>query len=392
MQPIRPRSLHLLTTTLACAAVLLTAGCDDGAPIDELPIDEAPEQDPPYAADVDFAPPVSEPDAPHLLAEEQDGMLIVSGADFRVRIHRSRRVAELNVSRDHLAKWYSIPFTRWSPEATRRLYEVFADDFDFIVMVPASEGQHPALLHDGESVPVSNDIEGLGLPIFDKTGWYGSEGRLQSTVLLGGIGHVVNGPSLRELGERWGNAFLPTAYPNHFGFSDVGGQLGGCSPDEIDPLGHGRYWCNFNGTTNWSPDGASHNDRPYARLELYLMGLIGPEGVPPITWADDGEWVDPDLGIFEGTLRTAKFAELRDGHGKRIPEHVESQRQFRTLFVVVSGGALIDLPLFDSFDTRVAEFAAPEAVINEQPGLFNFFEASSGLATLDAEDLDASLL
>ncbi|MFO7563357.1 MAG: hypothetical protein R6X02_12000 [Enhygromyxa sp.] len=393
MQPIRLRPLHTLTSTLA--ALLLVAGCD-GEALDELPIEEAPddEHEPPFfAAEVDYAPPsIGEPEAPlDLLADEHDGTLIASGSDFRVRLHRSRRVAELIVSRDHLARWYSRPLTRWAPEATQRIYEVFADDFDFIVMVPASEGQHPALLVDGDSVRVSNRVEGLGMTQFDKTAWYGSEGRLQSVVLLGGIKHVVGGPSLRELGKRWGNVFIPTVSPDHFGFSDVGGQLGGCAPDEMEYLGHGRWYCDFNGGTNWSPDGATHNDRPYGRLELYLMGLLGPGAVPPVSWADDGEWVNADLGVFSGTVRTATIDELRATHGERFPDHLDSQKQFRTLFVVISGGDMVDMPMFDSFDSRVAEFAAPEAVINEQPGLFNFFEATSGLATLDPEQLDASL-
>lgn len=400
MQPIR---LHtFLTTTSICAALLLTAGCDEGEPsldlIDNPIVDPSvdpsdnPSEDPSDelpAAD-DFAPPPAQPEAPIQLTEK-DGMLIIEGGDYLVRIHRTRRVAELNVSRDQLAKWYAIPFSRWAPEASRRLYQVFADDFDFIVFVPASEGQHPALTEDGTSVRVSNHVEGLGLAQFDHTDWYGSEGRLQSTVLLGGIKHVVSGPSLRELGERWGNTFVPSDHVDHFGFSDVGGQLGGCSPDQIKPLGHGRWFCDFNGTVNWSPDGATSNDRPYARLELYLMGLIGPEAVPPFTWADQGKWVDPNLGVFEGILRTATIDEARQIHGKRLPAHDEAQKQFRTLFVVVSGGPLIDNPMFHSFDGRVAELAAPYPVVNEQPGMHNFYEATSGLATLDAEDLDASL-
>lgn len=379
--------MHLSTLILTCAAVLSTAGCD-GEPLDDSDIAGA---DAPFEAGQDFVPPVSEPAVPYQTIE-QDGTLIVDGDDFRVRIHRSRRVAELNVSRDQLAQWFAIPFSRWSPQATQRLYRVFADDFDFIVFVPPSEGQHIAILADGTSTRVRNDIEGLGMSLFDKTAWYGSSGRLQSTVLLGGIDHVVAGPSLRELGERWGNnTFIPTGYPDHFGFSDVGGQLGGCAPDQIEPLGHSHYFCDFNGTTDWSPDGANHNDRPYAQLELYLMGLVPPEAVPPTSWAEDGEWVDPDLGIFEGSLKTADIDDLRGIHGKRAPAYDESQTQFRTLFVVVSGGELLDLPLFNRFDVRVAEFAAPESV-PDQAGMFNFFEATSGLASLDAEDLDASLL
>lgn len=367
------RILHTSTLTLTAACLML--GCDVDT-LDVLNDDLAPER---------------EPVEPHQLIVEDNGMLIVEGSDFRVRIHRSHRVAELNVGREHLSKWYGMPFSDWSPEATARLLEVFADDFDFIVLVPASEGQHPAISSDGESVRVRNDVSGLGLPHFDHSELYGSAGRLQHAVLLGGIKHVVNGPSLRELGERWGNAFIPSARPDHFGFSDVGGQLGGCSPDTIEAFGGNRYSCDFNGTSNWSPDGAIHNDRIYARLELYLMGLVGHQGIPPISWADDAEWADQDLGIFEGTVRSTSMDELLEKHGERFPAPADSQRQFRTLFVIVSGGDFIDLPLFHSFDSRVEEFAAPQPVLGEE-GTYNFFEAASGLATLDAEDLDESLL
>ncbi|HVI02226.1 MAG TPA: hypothetical protein VM869_26110 [Enhygromyxa sp.] len=391
MQLTSLRSLHMLTSTLI-AATCLTVGCDSDS-LDAAPGGTGGEE---YALDdldhADYVGPEVEPAEPHQVIENDDGTLIAEGSDFRVRIHRSRRVAELNVSRDHLSQWYGLPFSRWSPEATARLYEVFADDFDFIVFVPASEGQHPAITNDGDSVRVRNDVEGLGLSLFDHTQLFGSEGRLQHAVMLGGIKHVVGGPSLRELGERWGNAFLPSASVDHFGFADVGGQLGGCSPDQIEPLGDNQYFCDFDGTTNWSPDGATHNDRIYARLELYLMGLVSPAGIPAISWADDAQWVDQEHGIFEGSLRSATMDELVQDHGARFPRHDESQRHFRTLFVVVSGGDLIDMEMFNSFDLRVREFAAPKPVINSVPGMYNFFEAASGLAKLDAEDLDASLL
>jgi hypothetical protein len=378
----RPRSWSLVPTILATASVCLALGCET---LDEPELGfDGPDT---------YLPPTDdEPEAPDQQIEliEDNGMIIATGDDFRVRIHRSRRVAELNVSRDQLAQWYAESFPRWSHQATRRLYEVFADDFDFIVFVPASEGQHPAIVDDGQSIRVRNDVSGLGLAIHDHSAFWGSSGRLQSTIMLGGVEHIVSGPSLRELGERWGNAFVPTTDVDHWGFSDVGGQLGGCTPDEIEPLGHDTYQCDFDGTNDWSPDGAIRNDRPYAQLELYLMGLIGAEAVPDIQFADDGEWINPDLGVFSGTLQTATMDELRDQHGKREPALDTSQREFRTLFVMVSGGDLVELPLFHRLDLRVTEFTAPEPWLGES-GMLNFYQATSGLAALDAEDLDAAL-
>jgi hypothetical protein len=383
--------MHLNTRfpvlALACMTITLLAGCDEASDVAEP--DAHAQFEAPGAFGLEFDAANAD-DVPTQLIEE-DGMLLIPGSDFTVRIHRTRRVAELNVSRMQLAEWYAQPFRAWSIEASNRLYEVFADDFDFIVFVPASAGQHVALEHDGESVRVRNDIEGLGLPIYDTSGVYGSSGRLQSTILLGGIQHIVEGPSLRELGKRWGNALVPSSHIGYFGFSDVGGQLGGCSPDQITLVDPGIWWCDFNGTQNWSPSGASQNDRPYARLELYLMGLVGPEGVPSITFAKNGEWLDADHGLFTGTLQTVELEHLRAKHGARTPESAAAQKQFRTLFVVVSGGKLIDYWLFHYFDARVAEFAAPEPVLGV-PGMLNFYEAASGLASLDAEDLDASLL
>ena len=399
MQPIRPRFLNLLTTTLTCAAVLMTAGCDSEPLEDDSEelLDEDLDENPPFEpadeltpAD-EFAPPPSEPAVPYYQLTEDNGMLIAEGQDYRVRIHRSRQVVELNVSDEMLSDWYSRPFSRWAPGATRRLYQVFADDFDFIVFSAATVGQHHGLPHDGESVRVSNDIQGLGLSQFDRTDWYGSQGRLQSAVMLGGIDHVVSGPSLRELGERWGNALVLTSHVDHFGFSDVGGQLGGCSLGTIESVGEDLWYCDFNGTTKWSPDGADRNDRPYAELELYLMGLVPAEAVPPITWAEDGEWVDPNKGLFTGTVETADINDLRAVHGKRYPAHDQSPREFRTLFVVLSSGELIDYPRFHHFDARVREFAAPYNIADQQK-MYNFYEATSGLARLDTKKLDASLL
>src|SRR5690606_20372776 len=98
----------------------------------------------------EFAPPPSEPAVPYYQLTEDNGMLIAEGQDYRVRIHRSRQVVELNVSDEMLSDWYSRPFSRWAPGATCRLYQVFADDFDFIVFSAATVGQHHGLPHDGE--------------------------------------------------------------------------------------------------------------------------------------------------------------------------------------------------------------------------------------------------
>ena len=62
---------------------------------------------------------------------------------------------------------------------SQQVYEYFNDDFDFIFILSVEENQ-PNGLYFGKSYKVKNDIQGLGMSIYDGAAEYGSQGTLKS--------------------------------------------------------------------------------------------------------------------------------------------------------------------------------------------------------------------
>src|SRR5690606_5179852 len=195
-------------------------------------------------------------------------------------------------------------------------------------------------------------------------------------------------PSLHELFHQWGNDALPTASPYHWGFSSVGGQLGGFGSGELVDLGGGDYTATLNG----GPFGTyanSGNDIGYAPLELYLMGLIPADEVPAITFAPDGTWI-ADQQFHTDMLQVVNMDEFIAEYGPRVPGVGEAQTEFRALFIAVCSGDELDVFDFETgsdwwghFDRAVEDFTrtGPSLLY---PDVMNYWEATGGRATLDA--------
>jgi hypothetical protein len=89
--------------------------------------------------------------------------------------------------------------------AYRKLYGVFPDVFDLVVLTPGLQLFRPDGF--GENVPyqvaVSNAVEHIGLPIMDNSATFGSAGRLTSAVYTSfGTIQIVD----HELAHGWGAA------------------------------------------------------------------------------------------------------------------------------------------------------------------------------------------
>lgn len=314
------------------------------------------------------------------------GEVELEGLDHRVRIHSSHRVVELQIPAAELDGWMRGDYPELAAASTARLYQWWRDEFDFIVF--ATEGWQPraTIPYSGKYIAVKNHVAGIGLPLFDRGAEYGSAGRLQGILHLNGTSAVMFGPSLHELGHRWGNYVLPSAYPSHWGLADVGGQLGGFGEGELDPLGSSRYHATLDGGT-WGPVANNGNSVGYAPIELYLMGLLAPGEVPPVVSAGDGEYLGS--GEFVGAVATTEIEAIIADHGVRVPDHGLAQREFSVLFVVLSAER-VDPPQFDGFERVVADFTRAAAPV-DYPGIYNFWLATEGRAALRRIDMLARL-
>ena len=173
--------------------------------------------------------------------------------------------------------------------------------------------------------------------------------RLRSYSFLGVRDGLLAGPSLHEIAHGW-SAYLdgPLSLAaqtdrnpsSHWGFTSVGGVLGGWDPDSLEALGNEQYRvCSPSQYEAFAPQGYAHNSVPYAPLELYLMGLLGPDEVPDIQVA-----IDPVLTAIEGTCVTFQATELQTvsveqiiaANGDRLPSSEDSRKRFDVALIVIA--------------------------------------------------------
>lgn len=270
---------------------------------------------------------------------------------------------------------------------SKKVYAHFKDDFDFIFVL-SNEQQVPEGLYSGISYKVQNDVEGIGSGIYNGSSGYGSEGRLKSVIHLPVPRFIVNGPFLHEIVHYWGNrGFIPTTVSGHWGYSNVGGQLGGF--DELIAMGNNTYQGKMEGVNGFGTFANGGNSVPYGNLELYLIGLIGVNELNDVQYAENPE--RQGSGKFTADeIITLTPAQLIAEHGSRIPSVENSQKEFNAITVVLSHEEIADSNMA-TISTNLENFARnspPDASWN---GLFNFWQATQGKASLNINVLDESI-
>jgi Glucodextranase, domain B/FG-GAP repeat/Carboxypeptidase regulatory-like domain/FG-GAP-like repeat len=222
-------------------------------------------------------------------------------------------------------------------------------DQDFLTFLTTFDYAMPEATAKGYYLTVKNDTHGINQPIFDYTGQYGSNGKLQGTIDMGNVTALagnVYGPKLdetvtvlnHELMHRFG-AYV--RYKNPDGTLNTA-LLGKDSAhwsyllDSKGSLMYGNGWkANGDGTfTSTSKQSA------YSPLDLYLMGMIPKEQVPPMLLIDNpaiDKTLMPHLGdTISGTAKTVTIDDIIAAEGPRIPNAASSQKQFNVGFVLLT--------------------------------------------------------
>ena len=241
---------------------------------------------------------------------------IGSGPGYTLEVNTYGRVAAMVLDPAEYATWANGSETQADTEAmTRRIYASLPDDFDFIFLENNEAALRPDAAFFGLYRPARNDTTGLAQSTFNNANDYGSAGDLQGVIHLTQANGLSGGPSLHELLHRWAN-YLPEINggdPTHWGFSSVGGQLGGFQYGTLEDLGGGNYQASGpGGRATFGANANGGNSIPYSPLELYAMGLIGPESVTdPIQVAHDA--------AFTGDIR--QHVPLQRHHHRHDPGH-----------------------------------------------------------------------
>jgi hypothetical protein len=322
-----------------------------------------------------------------------------------IEIHPNGRVASILMTPAEYNSWISnddFNNSTISEPLISDIYQKFEDDFDFIFLILNEATQPSNLNYAGQLNRVSNTIEGTGVPVFDDSSNFGSAGKLKSLMQLTQINFLLDGPTSHEILHNWGNFVIPseavsdfgtnlTSFPmgGHWGFTggNTKGQLGGFDQNTLVDNGDGSYTVDAFGL---NANGA--NSIPYNDIELYLMGMIPLsevavfDGFTTITSViNNGN----DTWTFEATKTNYTPASLNTLLGNRVPSSTTAQKDFKALVIVIT-----DTPLttaeWDLIDLQAELYSRTSD--DGFPSLYNFWEATRGLGTIEMSNLESSTL
>lgn len=222
------------------------------------------------------------------------------------------------------------------------------DNVDFLVYLSSFDYSFP----DGAQglyTGVRNDVQGINQPVFDNTAQFGSSGKLQGVIDLGNITALAAAPHGQkldqlltimghELNHRFG-AFVRYRDPDGSLNTGLLGESGAHWSYLLDSQGslmYGNGWKN-NGDGTFT---STSKQSAFSSLDLYLMGMISKEQVPPMMLVDNPV-IDktqlPHLGdTITGTARTVTIDDIISAEGPRIPDAASSQKQFNIGFVLLT--------------------------------------------------------
>ena len=137
---------------------------------------------------------------------------------------------------------------------------------------------------------------------------------------------------------------------------------------------------------------------PYSAIELYLAGYVGPEEVPDLSVAEDGELVWEGGRIAETadgkqiftaeSWRTYTMDDIVATHGPRVPAAGDAQWHFRTAVILLTDidhpGTRAELDLLSGHAERFSLRGS-----DDLDGYNNYFEATRGLGSMNTDGLSA---
>jgi len=267
-------------------------------------------------------------------------------------------------------------------EATQKLYSVLPDIFEFVAIMPANTIYNPD--NFSENVPyfvrAKNEIQHIGIDLFDNTARFGSAGRLMGMIYHSwGTGQILD----HEIGHCWcadiGQSLnlcrTEDSYGNHWNpYSDIGGQMSAFL-FHPDCIGHLKS----NGDGTWRIERDPGDNCLYSMLDLYVMGLIPPQEVPPVHIL-----INPDLTdnqrVTADQVDTCTIAEIMAAEGgERIPSYVDSPKEFNIAFIIVKNKEFT--PADFAYYSLVSKYFASEE--QGELSLTTFYTATGGRGRLN---------
>jgi hypothetical protein len=273
-----------------------------------------------------------------------------------------------------------------------QFYATHGDRYDFLLVFTNFEFASPGAL--AFFSPVRNDVQGLGIPLFDNGDLFGSPGRLRGYVDMAALNRYRNPTGIPPLSLTPGDpGFRRTLgviahevghnWLTHVRYRPLGGE------PSANLLGRGgSHWSTLLDSdasvmdgVDWVPntDGTFTAARlfdTYSDLDLYLMGLRDPARVPPVTLLRNPA-IDPTVQPAEGAVisaqpETVSIDQVLSVQGPRAPDHLASPKAFRIgMILLTAPGVEPSVEDLEAVERTRAAFAS------------HFFELTRGVATAD---------
>lgn len=204
-------------------------------------------------------------------------------------------------------------------------------------------------------IGTANDVQGIGLPLFDNTSIWGSDGELRSYVNMGDLSRYPDDPDTfvigagsittmgllgHEAGHRW-MARLRLLENGEPTTRLLGRQEAHWSfhMHSEGSMVEGNFWTENGDGTFTTTDAA--NSR-YGSLDQYMMGLRPPALVNDFFWIQSNERVASDPPAIGATIRGTRndvtIDDVIAANGPRVPARGASPQNFRMAFVLVTNG------------------------------------------------------
>ncbi|MDA9810757.1 hypothetical protein N9C07_00930 [Flavobacteriaceae bacterium] len=313
------------------------------------------------------------------------------------------KISSLQMSSSEYSAWksgdqFSSNASNIRHNLVKDIYKKYTDDYDFIFLVLNEASIPNGINYYGKYISASNDIQGIGLNVFDFTSDYGSGGKLKGIMQLSGRDFLQSGPALHELMHYWGNFSLDTeapqyvsgtsgtsqsvSYKPHWGYTGGSskGQLGGFDQSTLEVDGNNYKVGQFGNFANGG------NSVPYTKFELYLMGMISVNEVDNFDMFKGVNYIESEGSgdatkyVFTATDRiTYTPQSIESQLGARSPNSSSSQKEFKILVVVLTDDPLSSNE-WQSINSTAEWFSNKGS--DNNPNRYNFWEATGGVGSI----------
>ena len=314
-------------------------------------------------------------------------------------ISPSDNVVNLVMSADRYDSWINnddFQNTSLPSVITNKLYQYFKDDFDMIMLITNEQDRPQTIPYYGINMTISNSVKGIGMSLFSMASSFGSDGKLFSLMYLPYLNAIKFGPTLHEFCHCWANYAIPTAVGGHWGIcgGNTKGQLGGFKQSTL--LTNVDGIANKYSAESFGVNANGGNSVPYNELELYMMGMLPIDSVHefdafPDVSSETFQYYDEShtrISFISDTRIHYTQTSLIELLGKRDPDCSKSQKAFKALFVVLSRQPLTATE-WQEYESGIGWFCKPGK--GEYNGIYNFWEATRGIGSIDPSDLSLSL-